>query len=135
MDGCNLLYVCKIDKDIFHCVTSEISSDTVVITEKQMLHILSSHPENEHRWILKELSEVVKFPDYILQDTHEAHIHDTAIVMKRIERKGGGYRVIVRLATSNDESGKQNSIITAFYISEKKWNKYLRNKVILYKRL
>jgi len=30
---------------------------------------------------------------------------------------------------------KENSIIMAFHISEKKWNKYLRNKIILYKKL
>ena len=55
--------------------------------------------------------------------------------MKKIHREDGGYRVILRLATSSDDKDKKNSIITAFYISEKKWNKYLRNKIILYKRL
>lgn len=130
-----MIYVGKIDTGIYRCVASKILTDEVIITEKQILHIFNSHPGCVHDSIMSELSLAIAQPDYILQDTQEAHIHDTAIVMKRIQREDGGYRVILRLVTSSDDVEKKNSIITAFYISEKKWNKYLRNKIILYKRL
>lgn len=130
-----MIYIGKIDRELYQCVASDILTDEVIITEKQIQHIASNHPESIHSRILDELLTVITCPDYILQDTQPAHIHDTAIVMKQIQRENGGYRIILRLATSADDHEKKNSIITAFYISEKKWNKFLRNKIILYKRL
>lgn len=130
-----MIYIGKIDVEMYCCVASDILTDEVIITEKQIQHIFNSHPGVLHSQIFHELSMAVAQPDYILQDAQAAHISDTAIVMKKIHREDGGYRVILRLATSSDDKEKKNSIITAFYISEKKWNKYLRNKIILYKRL
>ena len=130
-----MIYIGRIDLEMYQCVASDIMTNEVIITEKQIQHIFNSHPGCIHSSILSELSTVLAEPDYILQDAQAAHISDTAIVMKKIHREDGGYRVILRLATSSDDKDKKNSIITAFYISEKKWNKYLRNKIILYKRL
>ena len=124
-------YLGKLNKDIYKCVTDDISTDEVVITNKQVKHIFEGHPEKQNSNILNELFEAIYNPDYILQDSYEDHIKDTAIVMKHIEQ--GGYRIILRLATSSDV-GKKNSVISAFFISEKKWEKYLRNKKILYKK-
>ena len=127
-------YVGKIDLKIYRCVTADIRTDEVVITEKQVQHVLQGHPQDAHRYTLRDLAKVVAEPDYILRDVHEEHACDTAIVMKRFAAEDGGCRVILRLATSREPEGIKNSIITAFYVSEKKWGKYLRNKIILYKR-
>lgn len=135
LDGDRMIYIGKIDLEMYRCVASDILTDEVIITEKQIQHIFNSHPGCIHSSTLTELSTAIAEPDYILQDTQTEHISDTAIVMKKIHREDGGCRVILRLATSSDDEEKKNSIITAFYISEKKWNKYLRNKIILYKRL
>ena len=104
---------------MYCCVASDILTDDVIITEKQIQHISNSHPGVLHSRIFHELSMAVAQPDYILQDAQAAHISDTAIVMKKIHREDGGYRVILRLATSSDDKEKKNSIIMAFYISEK----------------
>ena len=58
----------------------------------------------------------------------------TAIVLKYFPGESGGYRAIVRLVTSSDNPDYKNSIITAFFVSKKKWDKYLRNKKVYTKK-
>lgn len=127
-------YVGKIDREIYKCVTPDITTDEVVITEERVRHIFEEHPQKEHARVLAELEETLAHPDYILQDSHIEHQTDTAIVLKLFQNDKSGYRTILRLATSADSNENKNSIITSFFISEKKWEKYLRNKTILYKR-
>ena len=77
-----------------------------------------------------EVQEAVENPDYILRDEDPR----MAVVLKEYKAENEErYRVIVKLA-ANDPKHPKNSIITAFYISRKKWDKYLRNKEILYIR-
>ena len=126
--------IAELDFAIYACVSSDIRTDEVVITEKQFAHILESHPVDS--FLLRHaLRETIEDPDYILEDSDEGHRSDTAIVLRHLRTETGGYRVILRLATRNDSEGLKNSVITAFFISEKKWGKYLRNKKILYKRV
>lgn len=128
--GNNVNFICKIDRNIYSCVTDDITTDEVVITSKQMAHIFEGHPEKEHANVIERLSEAVQTPDYIIADSDPR----TAVVLKMFTSENDErYRIIMKLA-GNDPEHPKNSIITAFYISEKKWNKYLRNKIILYKR-
>lgn len=128
--GGDVNYICRLDRSIYSCVSEDITTDEVVITQKQINHILEGHTEKEHARVLERLAESVQVPDFILRD----HDPQTAIIFKAFEGDNEErYRVILKLAT-NDPQHPQNSIITAFYISEKKWNKYLRNKKILYRR-
>ena len=46
----------------------------------------------------------------------------------------GGEELVLKLAIVEDGTAKKNSIITFLKISEKKFKKYLRNKIVLYKR-
>lgn len=124
-----MLFVCKLDRGIYSCVTEDIVSDDVIITEKQVQHIFEGHSEKEHALVIQRLAESVQAPDYILRDTDPR----TAVVFKQFVVENERYRIILKLA-ADDPKHPMNSIITAFYISEKKWNKYLRNKEILYKR-
>lgn len=127
-DGVN--FICKLDRSIYSCVMEDITTDEVVITSKQMAHIFEEHPEKEHANVIERLSEAVQVPDYIIADSAPR----TAVVLKMFTSEDDErYRIIMKLA-GNDPEHPKNSIITAFYISEKKWNKYLRNKIILYKR-
>lgn len=126
--------IAKLDLEIYKCVAPDISTDDVVITDKQVQHIFQGHPQKEHAHVMQSLEATIAEPDYILEDSHAEHRIDTAIVMKQFQQENGGYRVILRLATASDPVDQKNSVITAFFISEKKWNKYLRNKTILYKR-
>ncbi len=127
-------YIGKIDREIYKCVTPDITTDEVVITEERIQHILEQHPQIEHVVIINNLAEALADPDYLLQDTYAEHKENTAIVLKMFHDNDMGYRIILRLATSTDSDGNKNSVITAFSISQKKWAKYLRNKRILYNR-
>ena len=48
------------------------------------------------------------------------------------DNNGGKFQLVLRLATSKDNMDIKNSVITFLNISERTWNKYLRNKEILY---
>lgn len=128
--GGGVNFICKLDRSIYSCVTEDITTDEVVITSKQITHIFEGHPEEEHAKVIERLAESVQAPDYIIADPDPR----TAIVFKMfVGENDERYRIILKLA-GNDPEHPKNSIITAFYISEKKWNKYLRNKKVLYRR-
>ncbi|MBQ8506319.1 MAG: hypothetical protein IJ466_02665 [Clostridia bacterium] len=116
--------------EIYRCVARDIAIDDVVITEKQIKHIFEDHPEKEHANVIARLKAAILEPDYILKDAAPR----TAVVFKQFVVQDERYRIILKLAAADDPIHPLNSIITAFYISEKKWNKSLRNKTILYKR-
>lgn len=125
-----MLYIGQIDRSVYACVASDISTEDVVITEKQVRHVFTGHPEMEHINVVERLAEALRDPDYILADNTPR----TAVVFKLLIEQDERYRIILKLATKTDEQHPCNSVITAFYISEKKWNKYLRNKKVLYSR-
>lgn len=129
--GGGVQFIGKIDRSIYSCVAEDISTDEVIITDKQIIHIFEGHGEEEHANVIQHLAAAVAEPDYILGDSDPR----TAIVLKCITlaEEDERYRIILKLA-ADDPQHPKNSIITAFFISEKKWNKYIRNKDILYKR-
>ena len=115
----------KIDRTIYTCVTEDIITDKVVLTDNQIEHVIEGHGD-DYKTIKKYLKTVIEQPDYIIEDTKP----NTAIVLKGIN----DIRIllVLRLATSK-EINYENSIITFFKIDEKRWNRYLRNRKILYK--
>ena len=122
-------YIGKINREIYKCVTNDIQTDEVVITDNQIEHIKNRHPmdyEKYHGFI----KQIVAEPDYIL----EANKPNTAFVLKQIRENGRNYQLILRLKTSTDISSYKNSVITFLKIDDKKVAKYLRNKKILYSR-
>ncbi len=122
-------YIGKLDKNLYACVTSDIVSEDVIITETQIKHIMERHPGDYERFS-HYLPEILAKPDFIL----EASKPDTAFVLKRIELEDTHFQLILRLKTSHDALEYQNSVITFFKIDQRKWAKYLRNKKILYSR-
>lgn len=122
--------ICKIDRSIYSVVTPQILTDEVVLTDGQLAHIKERHPQDYERYA-PYLPELLMRPDFIL----EANRPHTALVLKEFHVDGVRFQLILRLVTVNDPKGYSNSIITFLKISEKKWNKYLRNKKILYSRI
>ena len=122
--------ICKIDRSIYSVVTPQILTDEVVLTDEQLAHIKERHPQDYERYA-PYLPELLMRPDFIL----EANRPHTALVLKEFHVDGVRFQLILRLVTVNDPKGYFNSIITFLKISEKKWNKYLRNKKILYSRI
>lgn len=55
----------------------------MIITEKQVLHILEGHSEKEQENVLKRLASTVADPDYLLQDTHKEHTNDIDLRNKK----------------------------------------------------
>lgn len=119
----------KIDKNIYKCVTEDIVTDEVIITDERIAHIQERHPNNYERFY-SYIPEIITDPDYII----EANKPNTATVLKQIIDNGEKFQLVLRLATSKDTADIKNSVITFLNISERTWNKYLRNKEILYKK-
>lgn len=127
--GVDVHSVGKINLDIYKCVTTNIVTDDVIITDNQIQHIKDRHP-NDYERFSGYLKEIVGAPDYIV----ETNKPNTALVLKEINSNGEVFKTVVRLATSHDDPNYKNSIITFMKINEKEWNRLLRNKKILYKR-
>lgn len=119
----------KIDRDIYKCVTDDIVTDEVVITDNQIQHIKDRHP-NDYERFSKYFGMIVSKPDYIV----ETNKPNTALVLKEIQADNEVFKTVVRLITSKDDPSYKNSIITFMKTDEKEWNRLLRNKKILYKR-
>lgn len=119
----------KINKNIYKCVTEDITTEEVIITDNQINHIKNRHPNNYENFS-SYLSDILSDPDFIL----EANKPNTAFILKQITENDLTVQLILRLQTSQDPKGYKNSIITFLKIDIKTWNKYLRNKKILYRK-
>lgn len=127
-DGVNdVHYIGKLDRDIYKCITDDITTDEVIITDERISHIKDHH--SGHFEIIEPfLKTVIDFPDYILEDAN-----NTGLILKHIVENDLRIQIVLRLHTSTDSAGFKNSIISAWKISEKRWNNYVNNKKILYK--
>ena len=119
----------KIDRDIYKCIAEDIVTDEVIITDNQIQHIKERHP-NDYEQFSKYFKEIMAHPDYILK----SNMPYSAFMLKHIINEEITAQLILRLQTSTDPDNYKNSIITFLKISQKKLDKYLRNKKILYRR-
>ena len=119
----------KINKNIYKCVTEDITTEEVIITDNQINHIKNRHP-NDYENFSSYFSDILSDPDFIL----ESNKPNTAFILKQITENDLTVQLILRLQTSQDHKGYKNSIITFLKIDIKTWNKYLRNKKILYRK-
>lgn len=126
--GNDVFVIGKIDRNIYKCVTNDIQTDEVIITERQIGHIKERHP-NDYERFGKYFQSIVEAPDYII----EANKPNSALVLKEITDYDEKCKIVLRLITSSDDPSYKNSIITFMKIDDKEWNRLLRNKKILYK--
>lgn len=117
-----------IDIDIYKCITKDIKSNEVIITEERIQHIKDRHP-NDYEKYCGYMKEIVFNPDYII----EANKTNTALLLKSFSEGGEQFKTILRIVTSCDNPAFKNSIITFMKINDKEWQRLLRNKKILYK--
>ena len=120
--------ICDLDVEKYQCVTSEIRTREVIITEERIAHIRERHPLDFERYA-GYLKEIVENPDYILESPKPY----TAFVLKEIAEAGERFQVILRLFVPGDREGHKNSIITFLKVENKRYLRYLRTKKILYK--
>ena len=119
----------RIDKNIYKCVTEDIVTDEVIITDERIAHIKERHP-NDYERFCSYIPEIISNPDYIIASNKP----NTATVLKQITNNGEKFQLVLRIITSKDNVDFKNSVITFLNINERTWNKYLRNKEILYKK-
>lgn len=127
-EGTDVHSVGKIDKDIYKCITDDIVTDEVIITDERIAHILERHPDDYERFY-SYIPEILKKPDYIIA----ANRDNTGVLLKEIERNGEKFKLILRIAVKNDPAGYKNSIISFWHIGDTTWRKTLKNKNILYR--
>ena len=123
-----MYFIGKIDRNIFRCVTEDIVTDEVIITDERIRHIKERHPQDYERYA-EYIKESVEAPDYII----EANKPKTALILKEIQTEHEVFKMVVRLITSTDDIGFKNSVITFMKINQKEWNRLIKNKKILYK--
>lgn len=122
-------FVCDLNPEIYNRVVPIIKTCHVIITDKQLIHIRERHPDISET-VMERLAEIIQEPDYIIA-TEKLY---TANVLKRIECNGKSYQLVLRIYTDGDPDGFQNLIITFMSVNEKRYQQYLRNRRILYKR-
>lgn len=112
----------RIDRNIYKCITEDIVTDEVIITDERIGHIKERHPNDYERYY-SYLKSIVENPDYII----EANKPNTALILREIkESEEKQFKTILRLMTSTDNPDFKNSIITFMKISEKEWSRLLR---------
>ena len=122
-------FVCDLNPEIYNRVVPIIKTCHVIITDKQLIHIRERHPDISET-VMERFAEIIQEPDYFIA-TEKLY---TANVLKRIECNGKSYQLVLRIYTDGDPDGFQNSIITFMSVNEKRYQQYLRNRRILYKR-
>ena len=123
-------YIGKLDKEKFKLITEDITTDEVILTEKQVEHIKERHP-NDYEQYVEYIKDIVENPDYIIRDTKP----NTGFLLKEFIEEDKRFQLILRLHTSFDNKGYKNSIITFLKVGKKKYGQYLRNKEIIWKKL
>lgn len=118
----------KIDIEIYNCITKDITTDEVIITDERIQHIKEHHPNNYEQYY-SYMRSIIENPEYII----EANKPNTALILKSFSNSNETFKTVLRLITSSDNSKFKNSIITFMKINEKEWNRLLKNKKILYK--
>lgn len=118
----------KIDIKIYNCITKDITTDEVIITDERIQHIKEHHPNNYEQYY-SYMHSIIENPEYII----EANKPNTALILKSFSNGNETFKTVLRLITSSDNSKFKNSIITFMKINEKEWNRLLKNKKILYK--
>lgn len=128
-EGSNVQTVGRIDIETYRCITDDITTDEVIITPERIQHIQERHP-GAYEKIKDFLQAALDDPDYILEDKNP----NTGLILKAIKENGLRFQMVLRVHTSVDNPGFKNSIISGWDISESRWENYVNNKKILYKR-
>lgn len=121
----------KINRDIYKCITEDIVTDEVIITDERIQHIEQNHPEDYKRFG-KYIPSIISEPDYLIRDDRP----NTAMVLKSIfEHDTGEYfRLALRLVTSSEDPSYKNSVITFMHIRKGEYKRVVKNKEVIYKK-
>ena len=113
-EGIYLHTIGRINKNIYKCITNDIITDEVIITDNQIQHIKERHPLDYERFS-SYFEEIITNPDYIVE-TNKPY---TALILKEINVEHEVFKTVLRLVTSKDDPDYKNSIITFMKIDVK----------------
>ena len=119
-----------LDIELYRCITEQIDTDRVIITEKQLVHMAEHHPEAYSETLI-DLKATIQKPDYIFRD--EKH-ENTGLVVKQMSSGSESLHIVLRICTDSQGGEFANSVISGWKISDKRLENYIRNKTILYTR-
>lgn len=124
--------ICRLDRGIYSCITQDIVTDEVVLVDERIIHIKDHHPNDYERFGMY-IRRMIEQPDYIIEANRERE--RSGLVLKAFEENGEQFRLVLRLVTSSDRAGLKNSVITFQYVNKKEYERLIRNKKILYRRM
>lgn len=119
----------KIDREIYKCITEDIVTDEVVITNERIQHIIDRRGKEFYDRYGDKFINILQEPDFIFKDKE-----NTALVCKEFEIDNKYVNLALRLVVSTDNPEYKNSIITAVGESTKRFRQRLRNNEPLYKK-
>lgn len=122
-------YVGKLNKSIYRCVSEDIVTDEVIITDERIEHIKERHPNDWERF-MDYIPQIIADPDYII----EANKPNTAVILKEIEAGSDRFKLILRIKVKSDPAEYKNSVMSFWHIGSTTWKKNLKNKKTLYKK-
>ena len=96
-----------LNPEIYKAAVPTITTEHVIITDKQLKHIRERHPDISAT-VMEQLTEIIHAPDYII----ETDMPYTANILKHLEINGKGYQLVLRIRTDSDPEEFQNSVIT-----------------------
>lgn len=123
-------YIGKINLDIYRCITEDIVTDEVIITDNRIDHIISRRGQEFYDKYHGRFAEILNDPDYIFKDD----LPNTAIVCKGFVEDGKYINIVLRVVVEGDNPSYKNSIVTAIGTSEKRFAQMLRNNQPIYSK-
>lgn len=125
-------YIGELDKEKLGSYSEKIITNEVILTSERIKHIKEHHPGDYEKYG-KYISEIIKKPDYILEDSKN---FDTVLYMKTIIKDDKkNIQIVIRLNTNKTEIKKKNSILTLWKIKNSTYNQLIRNKKVIWKSL
>lgn len=121
----------RIDIEKYRCITEDIATDEVIITDERIQHILKRRGEDFWEKYGQYFSLILSDPDYIFPDDRL----NTAVVCKVIGEGEDAINLILRLVVKEDNPTYKNSILTAIRENKKRFAQRLRNNTPLYKKI
>ncbi len=119
----------KINRDIYKCITEDIVTDEVIITDERIDHIVERRGQKFYDTYGESFSEIILNPDYIFADKA-----NTALVCKEFKADDKFVNIVLRIVVSTDNPNYKNSIITAVGENSRRFQQRLRNNTPLYKK-
>ena len=120
----------KIDKELYTCITPNIWTDEVVITDERIAHIKAHHP-NDYERFFGYIPQILSAPARILQD----EFPNTGLLLKMFQNNGKTeyFRLALRIISTSDNPNYKNSVLTFWKTNKREYERLIRNKKTLYK--